>query len=438
MSIQIPLDDCDETWNNLFEKKLTFYTKPQENLKYPGDPIALTCYRTDESYIYLPMGWTRKNIEISNTRIYPKTTFQPTVVARDLGQQAETNDVIDTLLEKNTVTLTVRTGGGKTFIFLNAACALQGKTLILVWISDHIDQIVNSIKEFTTASIGIVTTTGLDNPAADIVVCLYSRWHRMSLEFRREFMFLVVDELHLFYNKSGITAILAFQPKYAIGCTATFENAGSGMHQLAYPIFGKNYVSRAFDVPFHVTKILTGIVGTLEKNKYLKRGIDYNILTKSLINSPERNNCIVELVKIRLSEGSKILIITEQIYHAELLWKLLCDQNISCDYLAGTKKTYVDSDVIVGISKLVSCGFDEKSKCPTWKGTRINKVIIVKGVNTAHNLIQMLGRALRSTNPTIDHLVDKNSTSERQFINMAQEVYLPLNGTIEVCSLAVF
>ena len=436
MAVQIPTSDLNKEWDNYIMQELTFYPKENTNLKYNQDVKSIACFKATPEFTSLPMHWASKELEIETTYKHDKIDIEPRVVARDKKQQKEYDELVDMLMEEKTATLTVRTGGGKTFLFLNCACALGLRTVVLVWIQDHIEQIVNSIQEFTTATIGVVSTKGLDNIDADIVVCLYTRWNKLSLKQRKSFGFLVVDELHLFYNNKGMEAILAYYPKFGLGCTATFENKNTDMHKLALPIFGKNYISSAFDIPFDVIKILTGIKGTREKNKYLKPGIDYSVLTKSLMYNPERNILVVNLVEIRLSQGCKILIITDEKEHTKLLWELLCAKGISCDYLAGKKKTYIDSDVLVGISKLCAVGFDEKAKCPGWKGVRINKVILPIGVNSQHRLVQILGRSLRSDNPSIDHLVDDDTTIERQFQNMANEVYIPLKGKMEVCELS--
>jgi hypothetical protein len=465
MSVRLPLDAIGKEWDSRIEQELTFYPKVNTNLKHVPDPVPLTCYRTDEGYLRLPLRWALDNVDgldgdalagggyadnalagggyADNALAgggYADNRCQsieccPRLLGRTMAQQEECDEVIDTLLAEKTATLTIRTGGGKTFIFLTAACALRKRTLVLIWIDGHTEQIINSIIEFTTATYGSVTLKGLDNPDADIVVCLYTRWKKLTLEQRQSFGFLVVDELHLFYNRSGIDAILAFQPDIALGCTATPENKRSGMHVIAYPIFGKNYVSRAFDIPFNVTKVMTGITGTREKSQYLKRGVDYTVLAKSFMYNPVRNGLLADWVVYRLNQGDKILVVTEEKQQTIDFYELLRSKDVNCDYVAGKKKKYVDSSVLVGIVDLVGVGFDEKTACPTWNGVRINRILLLMGINAAHLLLQIFGRSLRSDNPAIDHIVDDDSTSVKQFNNMLEEVYIPLGGTVDIYRL---
>lgn len=433
MTYPISVADVDKSLLRILNDELVFYPKPNKYIKKQRTPTPLKAYNRTRTQYFLPLRWSLDNLADVVFPPRPYRNFYPTAFPLNDRQQVESNKILATVHKNRTALLASRTGGGKTFLFLNAACNLSKRTIILVWIQDHIDQIVNSIKEFTTAVPGVVTSKGLDNPDADIVVCLYTRWNKLSAAERTSFALLVVDELHLFYNASGLSAIQAFTPEEAIGCTATFENDNSGLHVVMYPIFGDTIVSSAFDVAFDVDVIQTGFKGERCANEHLDFGIDFSKLAKSLMYNPERNELIVKLACHYISEGEKVLIITEEIEHTlqlyEALGKALPDPH-TVDYLAGKKKTYKDSSILVGISKRCAVGFDEKMKCPDWGGVRINRVMIVCSVASSHKLVQMCGRSFRSTNPKISHFVDDDSTIERQFSKMLKDVYEPLGGNI--------
>jgi len=236
----------------------------------------------------------------------------------------------------------------------------------------------------------------------------------------------------MFYNRTGFDAILAFQPEIALGCTATPVDSGKGMDVAAYTIFGHNFVSSAFDVEINISKILTHIKGTREKAKHMKRGTDFTVLMQSLMYNDRRNQLILKLIKIRLSEGHKLLVITKEVKHTLILWEMLKAEGIDCDYLAGKKKNYNDCDVLIGIYQRCGIGFDEKAKCKNWGGVRINKVILTFGLRNPSLATQILGRSMRAKNPSMDHLVDDDPTIESQYQTIYDQVYATFEAVVEI------
>lgn len=431
MSVRLKISDIEEKDFEECKTRLTYtYTKGQilknkKNVKV----VEVLCYKedTDKGYIYLPMWWCWKNLRVTNNYEGREYKYKRIREPRDDKQNDELNQVINLLDKKRVALLTLRTGAGKTAVSLFAACHYKGFTVVLVHNDILSDQWLESVKNYTTAK-GQVVNKNFTAPDKDtqILICLYTRWSKISSSLRRKIDLLVIDECDEYYNTTGMECIFSFQPLRVIGCTATIKGPKTGLTNMIYNILGKQVVTREFDVRFNVTKIETGIQGLRIPSRYT-RGIDYTKLRRSLVENDERNDIILELVDLRISEGRKILILTFLEQHVMALYELLKDK-YTCDWMCGKKRNYNNCQVLIAGMKKAGRGFDEEGLCKDWDGTRIDCLILADSVNSETLLTQYIGRVFRTDGSQVDFLVDDDETRRKHWDEGAEPLFILLKA----------
>jgi len=238
-----------------------------------------------------------------------------------------------------------------------------------------------------------------------------SRIHYITQDWLNVIGTLVIDESHTFCSNSRVPALLATSPLYCITCSAT-PIRDDGMHVMIEAISGTDRIIKISQKPFNVIRYNTGFDPEMPVNY---DGMpNWNKLVTMMCEDPERNNLIIELVKAHVNKD-KILILTTRKEHVLLLHGLISALGIKCDYMTGTKKTYSDSNVLVGTIKKIGTGFDEESACADYNGIRIARLILVVSIKSVALLEQVAGRVFRSQFPEIDYLVDDNNISDKHF-----------------------
>jgi len=396
---------------------------------------SVQCYVKSDKGIAVPFNWCWRNLRITNdyeTKVYNYTSTLPYL---NQEQEDVTNEVIDTLTRKRTAALLARTGSGKTAVSLFAACKFKGRTVIIVSDKTLEVQWISSIEKYTTAKCCSVDINGsaIDDDVA-IIVCMYTRWGKVSKYIRTNISLLIVDECDTRYNKTGMESILSFNPLRILVCTATFNKVKTSLESTMKLIVGNNnFVARGFDVAFEVYKFNTNIMG-LEKKQRGKYNVDFTKLKQSLLYNDARNELIVKVILLLLEEGRKIMVIASETKHVDLLVEMLDNKGVNVDYLYGKKTTIKNCDVLVGGTKKCGRGFDEESYCPGWDKRRIDCVVRVDFRRDPSQLIQENGRAFRAKNPRIVHFVDRNGMLVNQW-KACKSLYESYDAKIISCKL---
>lgn len=318
------------------------------------------------------------------------------------------NRAISTLNEKRAVTLELRPGFGKTTMVTALTSRIGLVTVILLYDSGLVRQWAETYQRMTTA---VTWMVGDENPPPnpDVIICLFTRVLKIDRAVRDAVRFVVIDEAHEFCNTTGTQAILKFTPKYIVACTATFEKK-NGMHAIMEAFVGLDRVQGAPLNDIFVTKITTPFKGTREKRNGT---LIWSVLNQSIIYNSDRNAFIVTLALILLSAGRKCLFFTNEVEHVELLYASFKVSYIdSCDYIAGKKSNYDDSDILVGNVQKCGTGFDEESYCRNFGGRRIDTIVICASFKDPNLLYQVVGRSFRAQQSYVIHLVDNDSIIE--------------------------
>jgi len=333
-----------------------------------------------------------------------------------------------------TVNLLIFPGAGKTVIVSWLLSRVGGLSCILLENrSPLIDQWKTTITNFTDARVLVVgtfnenTTVSFDN--VDVVIMMKTALANMSLirpDLTEKIENLVIDEAHTLCTPSSVRGLLATSPKRIIVCTATLERENNA-HQMIRLMTGNNDVYKISQKPFNVIKYYSGIKVPMNDLKDKSGNASWTKITRFLTESEARNEQIYDIVD--RNPNWKILILTQLVEHAKGLYREILRKGHSCDYMAGSKKSYQDSHVLVGSIKKIGTGFDEATACESFNGVRINLLILTQSIKKSSLLEQVAGRVFRADYPCIIHFIDECPIIKRHWTGN-KKWYESRNGNI--------
>ncbi|CAK7994945.1 A18 transcript termination helicase [uncultured virus] len=447
MAVLIARDLLNTEMALSLKKALTFHPVKPPSYRQPSyysktdEDDGVEAFTLDDdhgkTYVRLPFTWGQKQYGLNNDhRPHRPIKMEMRGSPRDDLQATQLNTAIDDLNATRTAIFNLRTGFGKTALSLFVACKVKLLVCILIPApSDLEDQWIEESGKFTTGKVAAVDV----NPKkslpddVDIICCYMERTKKIPREVRDAVGLLIIDESHLFCNRTGITAILDFTPKFIIACSATFVKTTTQMHHVMESVVGNKLIKADFDVKFKVTKVMTGIKGDRAKQEK-RQGIDWHRLNKSFLYNDDRNQMIVQLV-LSLSGEGKDLILTTEVDHVKVLYEMFTNSpdrgNLRIDYLAAKKSQYDDSDILIGNVQKCGTGFDEAGRCKTWNGIRINKVFLVGSFKDRDRLSQAIGRGFRAEYPHIYHFVDNDPTIAAHW-REGKKLYDELGADIDI------
>ena len=423
MAISIPKSFFTEEQATTIRKSL--YCAPKEKFRRRGvhtyktkkstsgiDVFSITSL-VDQNIelINLPLYWARTQLGMSNDNIqYPRVDIKFTGTLRD-EQKPIANQAIDLLNKQRTATLCSRPGFGKTTMSVAISSKIGLLTLILVRGKGMIEQWANTISARTNCSSWQVGEQ--DMPASfHYIICLYTRTKKIPYEIRSKVGMAIIDEAHMFCNSTGVEAMLDFSPKYVLSCTATPKKTNE-MDKVTQLICGPEHVGDFGTVPFRLTKLTTPF--TANRVMQADNTPNWTTLIQSILYNTERNTQILYLLRYLLQRKRKVLVFTTETDHTILLETLLRSFGFKVDSLCGDKRSYSDSDFLIGNVQKCGTGFDEEMYCEDWGGERINTIVLVSSFRDIPLLYQVIGRAFRSADPEVWHLVDSDKTLQSQW-----------------------
>jgi superfamily II DNA or RNA helicase len=354
---------------------------------------------------------------------FPQTNIIFTGTLRKIQIPVE-QEAWNQLQTRGTTTLGLYPGFGKTILGAKLSSRTGLLTVILVHRELLTVQWKKTFTDFTNASVWIV---GESHPPqyCDIIICMDTRWEQIPMEYRLRVGFLIIDEAHAFCTPSHINCLLAFPKVIYTAALTAYLLRDDGMHIMIYAMCGEHGVFRENDLPFNVMKINTNMVPNRKLNR--RKKVDWPALEASVANDERRNQIILGFVLNNLNR--KILILTSLVEHTNLLYSLIRNAGIKCDYFSGNKKDYVDSTVLVGTKSKIGTGFDPASFCETYDGNPFDLLILACSIKKYSMLVQNVGRCLRANCPTVVHLVDKDTIYTAHWYK-ARKWYLIHGGTI--------
>jgi superfamily II DNA or RNA helicase len=432
MSVRINLNDLSEMQKKIIRQHL--YLQPKKTNFMSGnfgygdkapDPVLFYWIDKPNNQIILPYTFANALLgkHINSHLSYPMSKFNFLGQLRDY-QIPLVNTALLQLKEKGTTTLLLGTGAGKSIISAYLASQLEGIALILTNRETIQTGWVETFASSTDAKVWVIDSKMKIPEKCNVIITMDGKFEKIPWEIMKMVSTFVIDECHSFSTKSQVPVLLGVQPKYVIACTATLERP-DGMHSMIHLIAGTHKVEYKIEKPFTVYAIFTGIETEIELTK--QGTANWAKLVKDLSMDEKRNSYIVDLVE--QNKNFKIMILSWNVAHVNLLTEMLIKKGISVDKLAGTKSKYVDSQVLIGTISKVSTGFDAKNVAIDWDGRNIDMLMLV-GSTKSYNLhIQSIGRAFRCDSPIIFDIVDENKITKRHW-NERRKNYEEMNSKI--------
>lgn len=424
MALVIPRDQISEDKAKLIRELLTLspieddYSNPMIQNYYKEEvetePVIFFNFDRSKNVVYLPF--------TLGTTLFPE--FRPPLpmngkspfnfVGNLLEHQVSIVDEAITLLRQNhTTLLEVFPGCGKTVMAAKLASLVKlDKPLILVLI--HLatlqPQWLNTFAEFTDAKVWVVGSKTTLTPDTNVIICMERQFDKISTDVRERVGFLIVDEAHAFCTKGRAHTWIGTQPHYTLALSATPERA-DGMHSMIHAVVGLDKVFRPFEKKHLVYRFGTRIQPPLVKRRDGR--IDWQKLVRYLCENELRNEYLFGFIDA--NPEFKIGVVTWSYDHAVFLHDELKRRQYSVAILAGNKKTYSDSSILIGTIAKIGTGFDEKTACPDFGGQRINMLIMMGTTRSEPLIQQILGRAFRAQVPHIVVFVDEASVTKNHW-----------------------
>jgi len=420
MAVVIPLADVDEEKVRLITEALTLIPiDPQEEQQKkwgrapafttPRTPIVM--YTVEGSLLRLPYrfacGLFGHIFNADKDHLHIREEYEPPFVGMLRSEQiAPATEAYEQLQIFGTTTLGLEPGAGKTYCGIWLAYMLglmfviivPRETLVLQWLATIITCVPALADNIWMPGINEPPTSGI--PAG--IIALDTRVEKIPDEYRRYVGTLIVDEAHMLCTPTRVDTLLSFEPQYIIMETATLER-DDGLHSMVQAIAGTHGVFKVATAPYTVIRLETEIK---VEDTYGQRGRDFGDLCKKLAESEDNNAIVLDIV--RTNPHRKYIILTKLADHATQLKDWFNTMGITADTMTRSKKSYVDSTVLVGTMPKIGTGFDEQNSCPAFKGRKSDVLILFHSVKRWQSFEQFRGRVMRSDNPIVVWMHGKN------------------------------
>lgn len=318
----------------------------------------------------------------------------------DRDQQTAMAEAAEHLRRHGSTLLALRTGFGKTVCagyLATEVCRLR--TLVLVCREALLKQWVAELSATTSAHVAL----GKPKPDTHVLVCTPGTLGHVPTAWVEGVGTLVLDEAVDFCTPGRLPQVLSVAPRYVVACTAT-PTRPDGLHCILEDIVGEHRVVRGNTTAFEVTRLLTGYRPTTVQTD---AGVDWTALQYDLFFSAERNYCLVRTLADAVEAGHKVLVLTAYTAHVDLTMALLEDAGVEASRFDGQRKSYTNARVLIGNTKKVGIGFDEKSHCEDFDGERIDLLVLACSTKQFEVLQQYVGRVVgRASMPSVVHMVD--------------------------------
>jgi hypothetical protein len=365
--------------------------------------------------IYLPLYLARQrgwHVPLA----YPHVAHQFTGTLRSTNtaggsQLAVTEEAKRLLHTQGSVVVAADPSFGKSIVGAYLACSTGLRTAVLVNRLILAEQQATTYRQSTSAKVAVYGDDDEETCAqATVLICMSTRVPKMDVNLLATFGCLIVDEMHLLCNPTGVQAILQFTPHYVVLETAT-PKPSNGLGTILDYIAGPARVEGKAGVVTALYLCPTGIKGT---RQYRSDGtLDWSTLETSLVENEERNAYALAVVHHQLQRGKKPLVVTKRIEHA----KRLAADIPGSDYLAGAKGSYSNGSVLIVTIPKGGTGLDQELSCPDYHTDKrpFDVVIVVCSIADVNILTQVFGRGFRSVELEIWYLVDDDPTIRKHW-----------------------
>ena len=242
--------------------------------------------------------------------------------------------VVDSFLkpEPHDGIISLQTGGGKTICALYIASQLKLQTIILVHNTFLKDQWVDRIKAFLpNARIGFIQGDTIEVENRDVIIAMIQSLALKDYDSKifKNIGLTIVDECHHIASDAFSRSIPKVTSKYMLGLSATPERKDKLMfviHWLLGPLLYKSNTADKVDAKVKVeyyefeppdkqfNDVILNPSGVMFTSLMINKVVDYK----------PRNQFLIEILKdVYPEKGRQILVLTDRVDHAKVLFDML-------------------------------------------------------------------------------------------------------------------
>lgn len=428
MACSIPVSSISVEQSNRILKELTFIEKVECFRGKSRTPNIIEMCQVEGSFVKLPMHYAIREFGYfpNDLRSYPTIDVKLKSSPRDY-QLPVVDEMIDQFKKTASSTLALYPAFGKTFMGAVATTYLKLKTCIIVNCEILLNQWEKTYLENTDCTVQIINSKTKKVKDVDVYICMNQQLKKLE-SIKDSIGLAIFDEAHLLCTPTNVKTWLFLIPKYILVETATPERP-DGLHAMAQSVAGGHFIYRQRPDKFTVIKLNTGI----KFKKYHEgRKLDYNQGLDLLISDPTRIHIIVEVMKMFIDKGAKIIGLSKRTTTCEVIMSLVQERypHIRIDSLYGKKKSHVDGDVLVGTVSKIGTGYDQASFCKTYDGKRFSVLILMEYVKGLNKLIQTTGRVSRCEDPIVVQIYDEYSAFQEVW-RLNNHYYQSIGAVVE-------
>ena len=398
-------------------RELTVVKEANPMYNEPEQEFDVYRLREDGS-VLVPKKWAEERIESMADSVVDygvictseRLSFQGRLL--NGTQRAASEACVTSLREDGCGVLSMATGMGKTVVALHACCELRVKTLVIVHKQCLLSQWAERVQQFVPeASVGKIQQGTIDVEDRDIVVGMLQSiaMRDYDMDIFHDIGMVIFDEVHAVPTAVLSRALIKLCVPYMLGLSATPERR-DGLSRIIHwfigPIIFERCLEGRSDVVVHAVHYHPKIA--LSRNR--QGACNMATITSKLCSMASRNELIVTTVRGLVSEGHRVIVLSDRRLHCEELVSTLMPCTPSALYIGGMKEQELErskeSSVLIATYAIAKEGLDIP---------RFDALVLA---TPRSDVVQACGRVLHSktsNSPVIVDVVDNWSIGISQF-----------------------
>ncbi|MGB9705144.1 MAG: DEAD/DEAH box helicase, partial [Pyrobaculum sp.] len=298
-------------------------------------------------------------------------------------------------------TVIIPTGGGKTFVGLEAMRRAGTSALVLVVTKELAAQWVERIRKYLGISPGVLG--GGSREVRDVTVAIYNSAVKYIDELVGRFGLVVFDEAHHVPAETFKEVALSLDSPFRLALSATPEREDKNEH-LIYeavgpPVYRASYrsmVEAGLVVPVEHYRVYVRMSREEEKSYASLPSDNAIVLRNAAAKAGAKIPVAVRIVAREVALGSKVLVFTQFIDQAEELYRRLREAGVAAELITSEEgnREAAFRRFSAGVSKVVvtTTVLDEGVDVPD-----AEVAVVVSGTGSRRQMIQRVGRVVRAT-----------------------------------------
>lgn len=362
---------------------------------------------------------------------YPKVAFKKGFSLLPFQSEAVDNWVAHGMRG----TVIIPTGGGKTFVGLEAMYRAEVSALVLVVTKELASQWRERIRRFLGVYPGMLG--GGERDVRNVTVAIYNSAVKYVEDLVGKFGLVVFDEAHHVPAETFKEVALSLDSPYRLALSATPEREDKNEH-LIYeavgpPVYRASYrsmIESGLVVPVEHYRIYVRMTKEEEAAYSSLRSDNAIMLRNAAAKASRKIPVAVRIITHEVKLGSKVLVFTQFIEQAEELHNALRESGISAELITSEEggRDAAFRRFSNGLSRVVvtTTVLDEGVDVPD-----ADVAVVVSGTGSRRQMIQRVGRVVRATQgkkaARVYEIITRNTIEEalseaRHFDDVVEEL----------------